>query len=761
MTDPGDSQRGREDGRKGDILPGSGNALERVPMLPAGTNGELSGMPSKDMETAKAEGKSGDQTALSQAMNELGDVPSFPDHPIDDHEDFISQLEEYEQMTVQQCQDSIASGMNTVIIVDTSASMNGFLQKTVTAVKGILKEIENLAIEHDLEENVALITFGRENHIIQNLTNDFAKVTDALNTLDTSGPSPMYLAIRLSVIALSRSTTSTYEKDGHLIEPRVIVFTDGITSKPVPYAENEGDLPESFNEQIVNKEFITHFCQDVFKEKKIQLHYVPVGDGDKDLPECLPNSTAGKVVKLEDAHLLGRSHLNHCFAASVLNEKLPNITTEDIEEFFRQSIVEGDISPNDLQEIISICEIDSRNIPVTPMSPESVPAMPVAGARIQSSTSATPTPPGGHMNSITFNHSQLQNPKGSMNSQMIYQKYPEPLKAGGSTASEVTPDSQILQTHETNQSVTVNIASPENQQDQLPAGQIGDLEGPQPEAAAEEESNPGEVIEKLMQYYEPPDTSKLPIMPEIGSKVLKGPDWVKLYDKDVPEDETGEVLEVFDGDTAGWIKVKWDKSDFEENYRFGLEMEFDVVPPGGIEVVPWPEGLCYEKPDESDEESDGDDIDIEAILASNTYPLRIPRSRRKKAISKQERTSEDKTVTRLQSSGDGKNDENSIQNDFDAPEERSSAMPKSQYIWQYTDDDGKWTAYYQDIQRKLETGFQQRPNNSVLIKYGVEYERVSFEQMKQRNTHTGKERSVCRREIDVETFDRLMKIVDD
>lgn len=38
--------------------------------------------------------------------------------------------------------------------------------------------------------------------------------------------------------------------------------------------------------------------------------------------------------------------------------------------------------------------------------------------------------------------------------------------------------------------------------------------------------------------------------------------------------------------------MKWDKSDFEENYRFGLEMEFDVVPPGGIEVVPWPEGLC-------------------------------------------------------------------------------------------------------------------------------------------------------------------------
>lgn len=50
--------------------------------------------------------------------------------------------------------------------------------------------------------------------------------------------------------------------------------------------------------------------------------------------------------------------------------------------------------------------------------------------------------------------------------------------------------------------------------------------------------------------------------------------------------------------TTGWVKVRWDKNPAapneaqkEEDYRFGVDYEFDVMPAkGGMEFVVWPEG---------------------------------------------------------------------------------------------------------------------------------------------------------------------------
>lgn len=44
------------------------------------------------------------------------------------------------------------------------------------------------------------------------------------------------------------------------------------------------------------------------------------------------------------------------------------------------------------------------------------------------------------------------------------------------------------------------------------------------------------------------------------------------------------------GEFDGWIRVKWD-SGVEEDYRFGLDYEFDIEPlKGGMDVVEWPPG---------------------------------------------------------------------------------------------------------------------------------------------------------------------------
>lgn len=44
------------------------------------------------------------------------------------------------------------------------------------------------------------------------------------------------------------------------------------------------------------------------------------------------------------------------------------------------------------------------------------------------------------------------------------------------------------------------------------------------------------------------------------------------------------------GEFDGWIRVKWDNG-VEEDYRFGLDYEFDIEPlKGGMDAVEWPPG---------------------------------------------------------------------------------------------------------------------------------------------------------------------------
>ena len=40
--------------------------------------------------------------------------------------------------------------------------------------------VENAAADYELEENIAVVTFGRENRIVQHLTNDYDNVREKI-----------------------------------------------------------------------------------------------------------------------------------------------------------------------------------------------------------------------------------------------------------------------------------------------------------------------------------------------------------------------------------------------------------------------------------------------------------------------------------------------------------------------------------------------------------------------------------------------------
>ncbi|KAL3866904.1 hypothetical protein ACJMK2_044154 [Sinanodonta woodiana] len=85
-----------------------------------------------------------------------------------------------------------------------------------------------------------------------------------------------------------------------------------------------------------------------------------------------------------------------------------------------------------------------------------------------------------------------------------------------------------------------------------------------------------------------PITDHLPIMPSIGTRVRPGPNfmWKTPEFKDSME---GEVTQIY-YDAPGWLQVQWENGNIND-YRYGLDLEFDVVPVNGdIDGIQWQDG---------------------------------------------------------------------------------------------------------------------------------------------------------------------------
>ncbi|WAR00379.1 hypothetical protein MAR_024751 [Mya arenaria] len=116
----------------------------------------------------------------------------------------IQELIQREKDHAHECSDVKSSGVDTVICLDVSDSMQGDnLEKGITAIRQLLDGFENNSIEYDLEENVALVTFGKRNTIVQHLTNDFDRIRKTLECLEVGGPSPLWLGLALALTELN------------------------------------------------------------------------------------------------------------------------------------------------------------------------------------------------------------------------------------------------------------------------------------------------------------------------------------------------------------------------------------------------------------------------------------------------------------------------------------------------------------------------------------------------------------------------------
>ncbi|KAL5004731.1 hypothetical protein ScPMuIL_018187 [Solemya velum] len=213
-----------------------------------------------------------------------------------------------------ECKDPKSDGMDTILCVDTSASMAGpNLENVKIAITGFLDGLETSAVDHSLEENVALVTFGKETKVLQHLTNDYGCVRDVVDELEAGGPTPLVTGLCLCQMSLN-GRGGVVQLGNYAIPPRIIIFTDGRVTQERQLKGQDRETGE-LDEEI--KERLLYFSQTLTEEPRV-ITCVPVGDADQDTMELLTQMNAGKIVSLNQVPSLSR----HFFLNTIIGKEI-------------------------------------------------------------------------------------------------------------------------------------------------------------------------------------------------------------------------------------------------------------------------------------------------------------------------------------------------------------------------------------------------------------------------------------------------------
>ncbi|XP_056015848.1 uncharacterized protein LOC125675787 isoform X3 [Ostrea edulis] len=200
-------------------------------------------------------------------------------------------------------------GLDTIFILDTSASMegDGFRQ-----MKGVVIDILNeFERRSGLDTNVGVITFGHENGFFHYCSNRYYDIKNSLDELQCSGPSPIGAGLLLSLGTQGTTGISVIGK-WH-IRPRIILISDGkVTDHHYPEGpeDMDGNAPGQAVEELVQ------IVQRISDAKSIIC--VPVGEPDMTVLEMISGlSVGGKIVHLHEARKIGRFPVNVKIAEQV------------------------------------------------------------------------------------------------------------------------------------------------------------------------------------------------------------------------------------------------------------------------------------------------------------------------------------------------------------------------------------------------------------------------------------------------------------
>ncbi|XP_070197062.1 uncharacterized protein [Littorina saxatilis] len=199
-----------------------------------------------------------------------------------------------------------ARSYSTILCLDISASMadGGAFEEMKKFVEKFIDGVEDVVNETGIEENIGLVTFGSTSTVVQNVTNDFSRVRDALDTLAPGGRSPFVQALLVSMAALVDKAGVISVSRVYDVRPRIIFVSDGLPTENY----DDGGLDYAYSKMHVRTGVTRLMMNFATKDKYAKVHpvvYVPVGrDPDRELMRSMAKLSNGVYLEPTDVDTL-------------------------------------------------------------------------------------------------------------------------------------------------------------------------------------------------------------------------------------------------------------------------------------------------------------------------------------------------------------------------------------------------------------------------------------------------------------------------
>ncbi|XP_046572313.1 uncharacterized protein LOC124280419 [Haliotis rubra] len=210
------------------------------------------------------------------------------------------------------------TSLDTVLCVDSSESIGDNALKDIKDfLLGFIKGLEETAENHNIEENVALVTFGGRPRVLRHLTNDYGSLRDAIEDISLGGHSPLLQGLLYCLACITRGGVCRF---GQLkVPPRIVFITDG-------HASNECRKHTTDNRHISEQEktkllsIASVLSGDRSKQDIADpLVWVPVGNANKEFLRQMASASLGTYTSPSNLTTLCNYQKIKRVSANVLN----------------------------------------------------------------------------------------------------------------------------------------------------------------------------------------------------------------------------------------------------------------------------------------------------------------------------------------------------------------------------------------------------------------------------------------------------------
>ncbi|XP_071117058.1 uncharacterized protein [Haliotis cracherodii] len=197
-----------------------------------------------------------------------------------------------------------AKSMDTLLCLDVSDSIGlSGLEEVKQIANDFVDGIEDIAEQHGLEENVGVVSLGGGAKVVQQLTNDYGAVRDAIDDLVCHGRSPMFEALMVCVAAIKGRGGVLSVGGAHKIRPRIIFITDGLASNES--SETGPDTPSTdHNTKIQLIRLVSEMTPKKHSSTPHPVIWIPVGEADRAFLTSLSKLGDGNIIESKDVPTL-------------------------------------------------------------------------------------------------------------------------------------------------------------------------------------------------------------------------------------------------------------------------------------------------------------------------------------------------------------------------------------------------------------------------------------------------------------------------